>query len=113
MPAEYHPTQITDSELDVAMEFWDDVILNVDGTVNMRNVYAELYDYEILMENASSVFYHVTCGKMSQPNYLASAVIQQSDECVEDTIRREVLDVLTSIESAEHLQELIKEYSDE
>ncbi len=84
--------------------------MKADGKISLDNVYAELLDYLNLMENVSRVYNHITCGKMSKTNYRAHDVIIQSDECVEDMTRREVVDVLERLEAGETVEELKQEY---
>lgn len=94
--------------------FWDEIILNDDGSVDLEAVYAELHDYKFLMDQATRVYWDITCGQMSKPNYYASSVIQVADECVEKQVRDEVLSVLIDIKNGVYtLEDMISEHSED
>ncbi len=112
-PAEFHQANLSVTDYERAQDFWSDVILNRDGSVNLENVYAELLDYEKLMKNASQVYSYITCDRMSKTTYYARDVIQQSDRCVDDTVRREIYDVLINIHSLEDLEAYLQDYKPE
>lgn len=93
--------------------FWDELILNDDGTVDMDAVYAELHDYRVVAQNASRVYYDITCGLISKPNTLATAVISQANECAENITREEVFRVILAIDAGDMtMEDALAEYSD-
>lgn len=95
-------------------DFWDEIILNDDGTVDLDAVYAELSDFRQLMHHASRVYYDITCGIISKPNTHSADVISQATECAEKITRDEVLDVLARIKAGDMtLNEAIEEYEDD
>ena len=94
-------------------EFWDEIILNDDGSVDLEAVYAELHDYRFLMGEAVRVYWDITCGQMSKPNYYAADIIAVADECVQKQIREEVVSVLLDIEDGTMtVEEALIEYTD-
>ena len=94
--------------------FWDELILNDDGTPDMEAIYDELADYYRLMHHAGRVYYDITCGLISKTNTHSSDVISQANECAENIKREEVLGVLEDIRDGEMtLEEAIEEYSDD
>jgi hypothetical protein len=92
-------------------QFWDEIILNDDGSVDIEAVYAELSDFRQLMHHASRVYYDITCGIISKPNTDSSDVISQANQCADDIKRDEILDVLEQIKSGDMtLDEALEEY---
>lgn len=99
---------------DEEREFWDSLILNPDGTVNMDAVYDELSDYRQMMYHTSRVYYDITCGMISKPNTHSSDVLSQSSECNEKIIRDEIFYVLEQLKRKEMtLDEALEEYADD
>jgi len=49
-------------------EKWKDIIMNEDGTVNLKQLKLELHDFSLVMGCASEAFCLVTGGKLSKPN---------------------------------------------
>lgn len=94
--------------------FWDELILNDDGTPDMEAVYAELFDYYQLMRHAARVYWDITCGRISKTNTHSADVISQANECAENIKREEVLGVLEDLRDGEMtLEEAIEEYTDD
>lgn len=60
-------------------EFWKNII-EKDGVVNLDQVKRELYDFAILINEASKVYEHVTNGAISKPNTSADVVITIHDD---------------------------------
>jgi hypothetical protein len=56
-------------------EFWRDIILNDDGTVNLEAVKNELADFKFIIDQVPEVYSAVTGGVLSKPMYKASVVI--------------------------------------
>lgn len=55
----------------------------------VEQVMKELYDYERLMDNAGTVYEHVTGGMISKPNTIASNVCSVADESYQDNFTRD------------------------
>jgi len=55
--------------------FWKDIVTNKDGSINLRAVKDELFDYSSLMHEASIVYDTVTRGRVSKPNTTSGAII--------------------------------------
>ena len=93
--------------------FWDELILNDDGTVDIDAVYNELTDYRKMMYHASRVYYDITCGIISKPNTHSADVISQANECAENITREEFFRVILAIDTGDMtIEEALKEYSD-
>ena len=68
-----------DEEIEqVWKEFWLP-LLEKDGKIDMEQVKKELYDFRMVMKNASKVYEHITSGKISYANTSADAVISEAD----------------------------------
>lgn len=63
-------------------DFWKDIVVNPDGTLNIDQVKRELSDYKMVMDIASEVYCHVTGGIISKPNTLAKEIIAVSEDRV-------------------------------
>lgn len=97
---------------DEEREFWDELIFNDDGTVDLEAVYNELSDYRQLMHHASRVYYDITCGIISKPNTHSADVISQANECADRITREEIFHVLRDLETgAMTLDEALDEYT--
>lgn len=72
--------------------FWDDIV-RPDDNWDMGAVIAELNDYRMLLESVPKVYDHVTGGRVSKPNTIASAVIAEHDEHVERCVAEAVSEV--------------------
>lgn len=72
-------------------EIWKEIIMNQDGTVNLDAVKRELYDFSHLIVRASEVFCHVTGGRISKPNTVAAAVIEEADNHYQSIYEEEAL----------------------
>ena len=88
--------------VEVYEKFWASIVENHDGSLNRDAVMRELHDYYNMLEEVTKVFCHITNGRISKPNTLASAVIPVADDCIEETIRNilaehaeEILDMLS------------------
>ncbi len=60
-------------------EFWADIVCPR-GVWVVEQVKRELFDYHSLLSEVPSVYLHVTSGRISKPNTLASEVIGVHDE---------------------------------
>jgi hypothetical protein len=49
-------------------EFWREIVVNPDGTLNLDALKRELHDYRALLENVPEVYAHVSGGKVSKAN---------------------------------------------
>lgn len=65
-------------------EFWRPLVMP-EGKWDMAQVVRELYDYKLLLDEVPKVYDHVTWGRISKPNTLASEVIAaHNDICHSD-----------------------------
>ncbi len=64
-------------------EFWADLVLRSDGTLDVDQVKRELHDYRTLLHEVPLVYCHVTGNRISKPNTNASAVTSEADEYYE------------------------------
>lgn len=61
-------------------KFWKEIVENPDGSLNKDQVMRELSDFSTMIQQVAKVYYHVTGGKISKPDTMASAVICVADE---------------------------------
>lgn len=62
-------------------EFWKEIILNEDGSVNVEQVYKELSDYSHMLKHVPIVYMHITKNTLSKPMYTAEQVTSLADQC--------------------------------
>ncbi|MBN6054548.1 hypothetical protein JYK22_21580, partial [Nonomuraea sp. RK-328] len=73
-------------------DFWKDLVENEDGSLNRDQVMRELSDYHHLLEQAAEVYSHVTGGRISKTNTIASAVTAVADERIDEIVNAEIRD---------------------
>ncbi len=61
-------------------EFWAEIVLNPDGSLNVDQIKRELHDYRALLENVPKVYDHITNGRISKPLTPADVVCSVADE---------------------------------
>ena len=57
-------------------EFWQTIICNEDGTINIDQLKLELHDYSLMLGEVPKVYIEVTDGLLSKPHYYADGVIE-------------------------------------
>lgn len=57
-------------------EFWQTIICNEDGTINVEQLKKELRDYSLILGEVPYVYSEVTGGMLSKPHYYADSVIE-------------------------------------
>jgi len=60
-------------------KFWKDIV-EKDGVVDMDQVKKELSNYSMIIKEVSTVYMHVSGGRISNPNTKAYEVISVADE---------------------------------
>jgi len=60
--------------------FWKDIIIKSDGTVNLAQLKKELSDFSHVLEQVPLVYCHITGSLLSKTNYFAQDVINVADE---------------------------------
>ena len=97
---------------DEQKDFWDEIILDDDGNVDLEAVYNELADFYFVAQQAARVYYDITCGQLTRPNYHATDVLQVAEECADKLTQQEVLRVLIAIDSGDiTMEEALAEHS--
>lgn len=61
-------------------EFWQTIICNEDGTINVEQLKKELCDYSLMLGEVPYVYSEVTGGMLSKPHYYADSVIEVFNE---------------------------------
>lgn len=61
-------------------DYWRDLVCRPDGSLDEDKVKRELHDFRGLMERTAKVYEHVTGGRVSKLNTLASEVIAIADD---------------------------------
>ncbi len=75
-------------------KFWADIIILPDGSVNLEQVKRELFDYSMVMREASKVYEELTGGRISKTNTFASEVLSIVNERTEEMIREAIIEEL-------------------
>ncbi|MBH8565922.1 hypothetical protein I8748_27775 [Nostoc sp. CENA67] len=61
-------------------DFWQNILCDENGEIDLDSVKRELHDYYIVMQEATKVYHELTGGKISKPNTKAVHVIQLAYE---------------------------------
>jgi predicted RNase H-like nuclease (RuvC/YqgF family) len=78
--------QTTQKEIDKEYnEFWKEIVENKDGTINKEQLKKELYDFHILIGNASKVYDALT-KTISKPMTPPEYVIEEAREIMNEEI---------------------------
>lgn len=75
-------------------EFWADICLNEDGSLNLDQVKRELADWHFAMGQVTEVYLHITDDMLSKPTYYAEGVIQVAEDVVQQRIEWAIEDFL-------------------
>jgi hypothetical protein len=62
--------------------FWKDIVCNKDGSINIKQVKKELYDFHFVMQEVPKVYSHITNGRLSKILYPAETVITEVDDII-------------------------------
>jgi hypothetical protein len=79
-------------------EFWAEICLNPDGSVNLDQVQRELSDFREMMNSVSTVYDHLTKGRISKPNTCAKVVIQEVEALQQQEVDEAVKEVEDGVE---------------
>lgn len=92
--------------------FWEEIITNPDGSLNLEAIKQELYDYYLVIENTSKIIDSITDGRFSKPNTLASHVIGYVEEYYTNKkyVRDDVLEILRASSNLKDAIADIKRY---
>ena len=63
-------------------KFWKEIICNKNGTINIKQLKKELYDYHYLMQQVPIVYCHITEGKFSKLMYPAETIIREANDII-------------------------------
>jgi len=91
-PVELMPTE------EIYKTFWEDIIQNPDGSVNLEQLKKELADYKFILDNVGKVYCHITDNTLSYANYKAEDVIAMADDCFNKTLQEELTDYISKSE---------------
>jgi hypothetical protein len=61
-------------------EFWRPIVTNPDGSLSLDAIKRELFDFRVVMEEVSKVYYELTAGQISKPNTDAEWVLLAVDK---------------------------------
>jgi len=94
--------EIIDPEVEASFqEYWADIIMNKDGTVNLEQVKKELHDYTFMLNEVPKVYCEVSGGLLSYPNYYASSVIESFENHIEKLFEERYKEMVNEIYDAE------------
>jgi len=92
-------------------QFWDDIILNKDGTVNIEQVYKELSDFSTAVEHCEEVYDYMSWWRISKCMTYPKEVINIfEDRYVEKNITRDDMILFIRDYEWKELEEKINEY---
>lgn len=98
MRYEDHEAKVRELEERLAAgAFWGKLVYPDGATA--EQVQAELTDYHMILESVGKVYMHVTDGKISKANTLASEVISVADDVVQETVQDAVADAVEDLEA--------------
>lgn len=75
-------------------DFWKEIVENEDGSINLDQIKKELFDFCFMMDNTAEVFCEVSGNRISKPMTPASGVICCFQDLVDETVRREIDDLV-------------------
>lgn len=75
-------------------EFWAEICLNEDGSLNLDQVKRELAEWHFAMGQVAEVYLHVTDDALSKPLYYARDVIAVAEDVVQQRIEWAIADFL-------------------
>lgn len=101
---------MTPEERQETLDWWEGIIYDPDGKLDEAQVLLELYDYQHLIEHASSVYWSITNGLLSKPTYHAKTVLAVHEEYLEEILKEAVVEALKRVEAGEDVQEVLDEY---
>jgi len=67
-------------ETEESWDFWKEIVLNKDGSINIEQIKLELEDFYHVMKEVPKVYCHITGGMLSKINYYAADVISEADD---------------------------------
>ena len=70
--------------------FWEPILIKKDGSINIKQLKKELYDFSFVMEQASKVYCHITDGRISKVTTYATVVIAIADAVADEEISRQI-----------------------
>ncbi len=92
--------------------FWKVLVEDDAGQLDQQKVMNELHDYHHVMEEASTVYCHITGDRMSKPLYWAHDVIAAADEELEkyreEAAAEALFDALEATDQDERVVEVVK-----
>lgn len=71
-------------------ELWKGIVTNEDGSINLEQLKKELWSASFIADQCSEVYYTLTNGTLSKPNYYASGVISCYEDQQEKLIDKEM-----------------------
>lgn len=70
--------------LEESWKFWEPIITNADGSLNLEQIKGELYDFYRVMTEVPKVYCHITGNKLSKILYNSETVIAEADAHYEE-----------------------------
>lgn len=92
-----------DDEVEESWNFWKDIILNPDGSINIEQLKKELSDFYFIMNEVPKVYDSVTGGRMSKISYHASDVIAESEDYYTGIYRERVDEFLSAMKDGGYI----------
>ena len=95
-------------------EFWQEIVCDEQGIVDLEQVKKELCDMKTMLNNVPAVYCHITGNSLSKPFYEPNVIISEADnhywEFWEDIYQTDIGNILnTDMPDSDKLEE-IKEY---
>lgn len=61
-------------------EFWKEILLKNDGSIDIEQLKKELFDFSTLLDNVPKVYNHITGGMLSKVNTKSELIIKKADQ---------------------------------
>lgn len=74
--------------------FWKEIVTDEKGNPDLEQIKRELADYSFILEQVPVVYNHITCGRLSKPNYYADQVTSLADDLQNKDIREHVKEAI-------------------
>lgn len=78
--------------------FWKDILENPDGSINKEQLYKELSDFEMLMNNVTKIYMLATGNKVSYNTTLPETVFELFEQELSDSYDDGYQDAMDNLE---------------
>jgi len=93
-------------------QFWNNIILKKDKSLNKKQVYKELSDYYFILQQIPEIYCRISNGQLSKPMYSSSTMIDQLEDNFydKDCTQSDMKDMIKRCDDIDDLKEELKDY---